>query len=69
MDRDKAVTKYIKDHVSLMGFSKDQEQKIRKKLKDDLSFEFDQKYKKPHPMDRPNRLGRVKDRAERFPSD
>ena len=67
LDRDKAITKYIKDHVSFMGFSKDQEEKIRKKLKTDISYEFDQKNKKPHPMDRPNKRGRVKDRARRYP--
>lgn len=61
MNRDKAITKYIKDHVSFMGFSKEQEKKIRKRLKEDLEFEFNKKNRDPHPMDRQNRIGKVKD--------
>ena len=61
MNRDKAITKYIKDHVSFMGFSKEQDKKFRKRLKEDLEFEFNKKNRDPHSMDRQNRIGKVKD--------
>ena len=60
MNRDEALEKWFKDHVVFRGFTKDQEKTIKKKLKDDLTYEFNCKTKDPHPMDRPNRKGRVK---------
>ena len=61
--RNKALSRFFEDHVSLRGFTKEQEKKIMNKLEKDLSFEFDCTPKVKHEMDRENRKGKVKDRC------